>query len=138
MRIPRMTVRRWMIAAAIVAVVIGAEMMRERSVAYANKANLYASYKAQARDWGETSDRNVADRKKHLQEIQAFAESGSGEFRAGWRPLIDSATRSLTLASGEAEKCRRMAAHWAALRAKYERAARRPWLPEPDPPRPRR
>ncbi len=139
MRFPRMTTRRWMVAGKVVAVAIGAEMARRRSVAYRHKANLFASYEAQARDWGETSGRSAAERKEYAREIQAFAESGGGEFRASWKPLIDSATRSLTLASVQAERCNRMAAHWAVLRAKYERDPRRPWLPaEPDPSRPRR
>ena len=135
MRLPRMTTRRWMILIATVAIAFGAELMRRRSVSYRATANRYAFEEAKTRAWGETSDRSAAERQKHLREIQAFAEGGGGAFRASWNPLIDSATRCLTLASGEAEFCHRMAAHWGALRAKYERAARRPWLPvEPDPP----
>jgi hypothetical protein len=126
-----------MILIAMVAIAFGAEMMRRQSVTYRKKANLYASYEARARDWGKTADRYAAERRKHLLEIQAFAESGGGEFRASWKSLIDPAIRSLTLASMEAEKCHRIAAHWAALRAKYDRATRRPWLavaPDPSPP----
>src|SRR5689334_18664179 len=137
MRLTRMTTRRWMILIAAVAIAFGAEMMRRRSVAYRNEANLYASHEARARAWFVTSDRLAAERRKHLRETQAFAESGGGEFQASWKPLIDAATRSLNLASVEAEKLHRMAAHWGALRAKYERASRRPWLPvEPDSPPP--
>jgi hypothetical protein len=126
-----------MIAVAIVAVAIGAEMTRRRSVSYREKANRYTSYEATWRDDGERLDRSAAERKKHLRELEAYAMSGGGEFRESWKPLIDSATRSATLASGQAENSYRRSAYWGALRAKYERAARRPWLPvEPDPPQP--
>jgi hypothetical protein len=58
-------------------------------------------------------------------------------FRDSWKPLIDPVTQSVTMASGRAEESYRRAAYWGALRGKYERAARRPWLPvEPDPPQP--
>ena len=46
---PRMTTRRWMVLIATVAIDFGAEMMRRRLVAYRNKANLFASYEAEAR-----------------------------------------------------------------------------------------
>src|SRR4051812_18331784 len=127
MRLPRMTTRRWMIAVAIVGVAIGAEMTRRRSFAYRNKASRYASLEATWRDAGERSDRIAAERKEHLREIEAFADSGGGQFRAGWKPLIDSATQTVTVASGKAEVFYRRAAYWGALRVKYERAVRRPW-----------
>jgi hypothetical protein len=137
MRWPRMTTRRWLILIAIVAIACGAEMMRRRSVSCRAKANRYALEEAKTRARGERSDRSAAECKKHLREIQAFAESGGGAFRVSWKSLIDSATRSATIASDQAEHCHRWAAYWGALKAKYERAARRPWLPmEPDPPRP--
>jgi hypothetical protein len=137
MRLPRMTTRRWMAAVAIVAVAIGGEMMRRRSVSYRGQANRYALAEAKVRTWGKNSDQRTAEHKKHLRKVQSFAESGGGAFRASWKSFIDSATRSVTLASEEAERFHRLAAHYAALRMKYERAARYPWLPvEPDPPKP--
>ncbi len=137
MRLLRMTTRRWMVVIAIVAIAFGAAIMRERSVAYRGKANRYALEEAKVRTWGKHADQMTAVRKKELRDLEAFAEGYGGRFRADWKPLIDPAIRSVSLASEEAEKCLRWAAHWGALRVKYERAARRPWLPlEPDPPRP--
>jgi hypothetical protein len=134
-----MTTRRWMVAVAIVAVAFWAEMMRRRSVSYRDNANRYASFEATWRDNGRRWDRIIAERKKHLREIEAFAESDGGQFRASWKPLIDSATQLVTLASGKGGDAYWWAAYWGALRVKYERAVRRPWLPmEPDPPRPSR
>ncbi len=139
MRLPRMTTRRWMILMVIVAIAFGAEMMRRREVAYHARANRYALEEAETRASCEMADRSAAEYMKHLREIQDFAESGGAAFRANWKPIIESATRSATMASDQAERCHRWAAHWGALRAKYERAARRPWLlAEPDPPWPDR
>jgi hypothetical protein len=139
MRWPRMTTRRLMILIAIVAIAFGATMMRRRSVSYRARANRYALEEAKTQAWAVKSDRSAAESKKHLREIQAFAESGDGAFRARWKSLIDSASRSATIASDQAENCHRWAAYWGALNAKYERAARRPWLAaEPDPPPPGR
>ena len=139
MRLPRVrfTVQRLMAAVAVVAIAFGAEMTRRRSVSYRDKANRCASIEAGWRDGGESYDRSAAKHKKDLRELEAYAEGYGGHFRESWKPLIDPATQSVTLASGKAEICHRWAAYWGALRVKYERAARRPWLPvEPDPPLP--
>jgi hypothetical protein len=126
-----------MAAVAVVAIALGAEMTRRRSVSYRDKANRYAVIEANWRDGGQTWDRSAAEREKHLRELEAYAEGYGGRFRLSWKPLIDPATQSATIASGKAEDCYRRAAYWGALREKYERAARRPWLPvEPDPPPP--
>jgi hypothetical protein len=126
-----------MAAVTVVAIAFGAEMTRRRSVSYRDQANRYALIEADWRRGGEGWDRTAAERKKHLRELEAYAGGYGGRFRESWKPLIDPATQSVTMACGKAEDCYRRAAYWGALRVKYDRAARRPWLPvEPDPPRP--
>ena len=138
MRWPRMrfTVRWLMVGVAIVAIACGAVMLRRRSISYRATANRYALIEARWRKGGKSWDKTAAEQRKHLREVEAYADGGGGRFRESWKPLIDSATQGFTLASGKAADCYQWAAYWGSLRAKYDQAARRPWLPvEPDPPR---
>ena len=107
MRLPRMTTRRWMAAVAVVAIAFGAEMTRRRSVSYRGKANGYALKRPRLRTAARTYDQITAERKKHLREVEAYAEGYGGRFRADWKPLIDPTTQSATLASEKAENCHR-------------------------------
>ena len=107
--LPRMTTRRWMIAVAIVGVGIGAGMLLVRSRRYAAVAAFHAQGEAEC--W-----RIIA------------ADEGNRLDTAIWKDWLAYARRS-----------RKLFLYHAALRRKYEWAARRPWLPvEPDPPEPER
>src|SRR5262245_46523651 len=107
MRLSRMTTRQWMIAVAVVAVGVGAGMLIVRSRSYAALAALHAESEKECRRIVEADEGNRLD-------------------PAIWKDWIAYARRGRT----------RLLYH-AALRRKYERASRRPWLPvEPDPPEP--
>ena len=103
MRLPQMTTGRWMIAVAVVALLMtGAfevERARRRADEYRMLAARYAMYQAFS-----------------LAEVKLYRENH----------FIQLETRE-----------RARASHYGALAAKYQRAARYPWLPvEPDPPEP--
>jgi hypothetical protein len=107
MRLPRMTTRRWMVAVAIVAVGIGTWMLIERSRSYAALGSLHAESEKECR-----------------RIVEAF--EGSRFDPVIWGEALALVRRS-----------RKLLPYHAALRRKYERASRRPWLPvEPDPPEP--
>jgi hypothetical protein len=108
MRLPRMTTRRWMIVVAITAVGFGTGLLIERSRSYAALCALHTD--------GEKECRRI---------VEAF--EGNHLDPAIWRDAITFARR-----------CRRLLPYHAALKRKYQRAARCPWLPvEPDLPMPR-
>jgi hypothetical protein len=97
---PRFTVRRLMIAVAIIGLALALAVMLKRSGEFRALAEKQAYYEAGS---------------------LAYADDARGE---GGDPQ--------RVARGE-----QMAAYHRALKAKYERAARYPWLPvEPDPPEP--
>jgi hypothetical protein len=107
MRLPRMTTRRWMVVVVIVAVVLGAGMLIQRSRSYASLASVHAE-----------------SEKECWRIVQAF--EGSRFDPVIWREALVHVRRS-----------RRLFPYHAALRRKYELASRRPWLPvEADPPEP--
>ena len=107
MRLPRMTTRRWMVVVAVVGTSVGAAMLAIRSRTYAALAALHTKSELECR-----------------RVVEAFKGRGfDGEI---WSDAI-----------AYARRCRRLVPYHAALRHKYEHAARTPWLPvEPDPPEP--
>jgi hypothetical protein len=114
MRLARMTTRRWMIAVAVVAVALGAELTRRRSREFRELARYHAGeggfYLGHARLWDRA-------RGGGCMELHAGASAEDYALAARW--------------------ARRCAAHESELSRKYERAAWLPWLPvEPDPPSP--
>jgi hypothetical protein len=109
MRLPRMTTRRWMIAVAVAALIMTRVEVRRRQ----NEFQQLAEY-----------------HKKERALIVAGRGRTSGEIEIWLRhdPLQRSWRHSSVW----------KAAYHSAMREKYERAARYPWLPvEPDPPEPK-
>lgn len=93
---PRFTVRRMMLAVALLAVLLGADKLRQQSAQYRERAEECAIYETDSR--GVLMDEGDPDRRVFL--------------------------------AREAE-------YYSRLKAKYERAARYPWLPvKPDSPEP--
>jgi hypothetical protein len=102
-----MTMRRWMVAVAIVAVGFGTWILLKRSRSYAALGAFHAESEKECR-----------------RIVEAY--EGSRFDAAIWKDWIAHVRRS-----------RRLLPYHAALRRKYELAARRPWLPvESDPPEP--
>ncbi len=108
MRLPRMTVRRWMVAVAIVALATAAGQMWRRSIEYVGRAARYSKMERYIRECAAIESKiNPSDRPPRCRKPNQ-----------GGLPV--------------------MIAHFADLRGKYERAARYPWLSVvPDPPEPR-
>jgi hypothetical protein len=111
MRWPRVrfTVRRMMVAVAVVAVGLGALILIARSHAYSVRAGNHGY-----REW------------RCWEAIRVYGADPRGVTLRGPEPVEVFIDRS-----------RRLAGYYATLRRKYEQAAARPWLPvEPDPPEP--
>jgi hypothetical protein len=113
MRLPRMTTRRWMMAVAVVAVMLAAPAIFRRHLSLRDQGDYHARMEGvhtyQARMIGQPT-LDFADREPGI--------------AAEWR----------TYAAFEAE----IGAWHARLKEKYRHAARYPWLAiEPDPPEPK-
>lgn len=121
MPFPRMTARRWMLAVAVVGVVLGLAQRR-------------ADFRRRARLHWVTAYSAVEENKPDL----------NGEWERFWFSESPNPPKPRPYTPAEAEvieawfatRQRRIAYHEAMSR-KYDRAARRPWLPvPPDPPEP--
>jgi len=111
MRLPRMTTRRWMIAVAVASLVMASGRLLWLSSVYRKAALVQAAYE------------NVA------RTLQTFGMEMEIEPESGAIKAQRAADASVNQKTAE---------YRAALKRKYERAARFPWLPvEPDPPAPR-
>jgi hypothetical protein len=127
----RFTVRRLMIAVAIVALILGAELTRRRSVQFRLLARSYAAaaeFDGLILGGGTTTfglhDGQIRENRGGS-SIRILADEGTIEF------TIDAAL------AYDADRLRRRAEYHGLLRRKYDRAARHPWLPvEPVPPEP--
>jgi hypothetical protein len=112
MQIPRarFTVRRMMVAVAIVGVLLAVgELMRRRAV-YLDRAERYQSMAKPRFGWTPPFDANEAEVRKAIAEFRATREADLN------RPEVQ---------------------RWLRLARKYDHAARYPWLPvAPDPPEP--
>jgi hypothetical protein len=115
MRLPRMTTRRWMIVVAVAALVVGFIRLWTLRHLYLEKAANHASFRAHV---------------LRTPESTAYWENRWTDQRRGLPARYPwPAGPPFVPAMGE---------YHDAMRIKYERAARYPWLPvEPDPPEPK-
>jgi hypothetical protein len=128
----RFTVRRLMIAVAVVAVLIGAGLQIRRAIRlcrlsaeYAQQAAKYAEFET---TWRQ-SERHHREREQELRKLVDDTRQGVGgpEF---WRQQAKGE-------SDEAEKLKSLAEFHANMKSKHQAAARRPWIEvEPCPPWP--
>ena len=110
MRVPRVrfTVRTLMVLVAVVAIILGGMILRQRAASYRQRAAQFG--------WVATG-------------LRQSAASGNAAFL---HPTPTGPGTPMTQAMSL-----RWAEYYAGLRAKYEHAALYPWLPvEPDPPEP--
>ena len=125
MKLPRVrfTVRRMMVAVAVVAVALTLDTMRNRAFTFRRIAEKHA--------WREDAFRSGA---RAILDYQRRLRIGElGEFEP--RPVHpDKPNMSFDEMAEDSEQ---RAGYYARLVAKYRRAARHPWLPvAPDPPEP--
>ncbi len=126
MRLPRMTTRRWMLAVAVVGLLLGGSLafvrLRTLSRHYAGRAinaRRAVGYSRVSAGWSH--DRWLAECRRIEEEERKWIIGTQMSIR---RPLRPDVARSYI-------------AYWEPNLSKYERAAAFPWLPlEPDPPRP--
>jgi hypothetical protein len=112
MRFPRMTTRRWMVAVAVVAVMLAAAVLVRRYLSLRERGDYY-----------ETRERIQADRARVLGQLALGFADSNPEMAAQWRARA-------AFEDGLRDRHAR-------LKAKYHRAALVPWLAiEPDPPEP--
>ncbi len=112
---PRMTTRRWMLAIAILAIILSASIEIPRLLILRGQ---YLALSAHYRSMEARYDRAIEDR----QEITRYAV---------WQP------RGPEPSPARLDQMKRFASYYSSLRAKYEHAARVPWQPigaDPAPP----
>lgn len=136
MRLPRIrfTVRRLMVAVAVAAVALGANDLRRRRERF---LTLGATHKGNARvcvssaDWYAST---AAANEREAERLRAALRSNDGakgphvQFASQMASTIEAAAADQR---AEERKHRDRARVHDALRIKYERAARSPWLPVP-------
>jgi hypothetical protein len=140
MRLPGMTTRRWMIAVAVVAVIIGAETTRRRWVAYHQQAAAYAKLEEVAQRLAGGKEEEVARLNQLVEKLRQEAESVRNDPVAlkNREGMIETWKSRVMFQSLDAEHSRREATYYGNLKDKYRRAASYPWLPvEADPPAPK-
>ena len=139
---PRFTLRWLMVAVAIIGITIGFEIGRKRRAKYLESAQHCADMERLVQGTAELYERFARGKRvqadlfrqteANLVILAKLGVKPDSEIIRG-DPLAseDEANQSDLAASKEREKM----AYWARMKAKYERAARFPWLPiKPNPP----
>jgi hypothetical protein len=155
MRLPRMTMRRWMVAVAISGGLLTAERLRQRSVSYASIARFHGQEERKAVLQYQAVEAEYLRRCQRLRARgvafpQAEIDSGLAEAKALWPKIREKGNPNrygiCTLGAPDNYYDRLawdlgtqsdLSSRHSQLRRKYERAARYLWRPvEPDPPEP--
>jgi hypothetical protein len=135
-----MTMQRWMVAVAIVAVAIGAERTRRRWVTYRKKAAEFARLEQGMIQLASARDAEVVRRDREVEEVKKKAEAAKDfpNYQRNFERIVEAMARTTALMVDEAGYLQERADFYARLKQKYQRAARYPWLlVEPDPSEPR-
>ena len=113
MRLPRMTMRRWMMAVAAIGLMIGGGVVLK-----------------QRRDYF------LSLAQSHQKEVASSTARGNA-LKSRFGGTAGMTVEEITRLHDDYERMMDRADHHASLARKYEEAARYPWLPvEPDPPEP--
>jgi hypothetical protein len=149
MRLPRVrfTVRRMLVALGVAASAMGAARLHGDAVRFRARAALHARLQVRCAALADeyeaiylrTADGYVLrDAPRVRVPIRSGAEGEPLQTSASWDDPAWAGADARTKAPHDAAGWRREASRHADLKAKYERAARYPWLPVPaDPPEPR-
>jgi Tfp pilus assembly protein PilX len=127
----RFTVRRMMIAVAVVAVLIGVGLQIRRAIRFSRLSANYLELAAMDAEYESI----LRKRERNHRELAEIERESADKFQQSsivelWRRLAQEDT-------DRADKFKLLAEYHASMKAKYQAAARRPWLHiEPDPPRP--
>ena len=120
MRLPRMTVRRWMLLAAVIAAILAVQQCVERRAYYLGRAQSYR-------------------RHEHFYGLRRNQKIQSGQNAGKWIFNPDYFTADGDLKEEYVPKFKKSHNHFLALIRKYRYAADHPWIHVgPDPPEPKR
>jgi hypothetical protein len=143
MRLPRIrfTVRRIMLIVAITAVALGANDLRLRYQRYRALSSVHEwtgrSCSTMAERHAATAAGNEREAERLRAAIRSDRESKHPQVVQGILQIAANTAAQAEVERAAERKFRARAQFHEALRVKYERAARRPWiLVEPDPPEP--
>jgi hypothetical protein len=136
MRLPRLqlTLRWMMVVVALVAVAMGATLwglkMRRLARSYALRASMSKQFETECRGF----EADTVKTGQGVDELRRLRRDPASVFS----DELDETEKQLASKVWEdAAYWRRIAAHYASLKRKYERAARYPWVTiQPDPPEP--
>jgi hypothetical protein len=147
MRLPRPRFRLWtlLVLVAIIALGLGGEMMRRRRAGYLRAAAEHATKAARygqfveavlgmARDW----DQRAVDEAEMAQKSAVLALES---FAIEQREQVERNKKRAIRRREDAARIAKLANYHAAMKRKYQQAARYPWLPvapdlpKPDPPK---
>ena len=142
MKLPRVrfTVRRLMVAVAVVAIVltgisaIQAERWRRLADQYSRESEYFRWFEKHAKDFATRCERDASYNGEKATLCRGyFREYDDPRFEEAARAFESNASRM----DLEAQRQSRQAKHYAALVRKFHHATRYPWLPvAPDPPEP--
>jgi len=133
-----------MIAVAVVAIGIGSETMQRRRVRYLRMAGDHASKEVNSesmertiRDWACEWDQRAQNMRETLELAQRSNTFDLGENIASYSEREKRARDRAARLWGDWTRYFKYSSHHAAMKQKYQHAARYPWLPiAPDPPPP--
>ena len=137
-RLPRMTIRRWIIVVILVATALTLWTMEQRSRGLRRRAAFHAAESEQLTFYYEVETQCLADLERELEVDLSLTRKHRGSSQA--LRYLESAERNI----GKTEESRAILRavaeqieHHAHLRRKYEQASSRPWVSvSPDPPEP--
>jgi hypothetical protein len=127
MRSPRYRLRTLMLAAAVVAIFVGAESMWRRSAIYRARASYFAEWERERLRLADETDELATEVRTVAAEDRERGDDVS------WRLRLETVCCLARVSADD----RLAANYFAGLKRKYEYAASHPWLPvAPDPPEP--
>jgi hypothetical protein len=138
MRLARMTTRRWMVAVAVLAALLGADQMRRKIQFCRERVSHLREEEDTYLRVAATADEAAIDTRSRLDEFQTLEASEEGRDLASRTPDLFQAmrrsSRSTIRFAEDAKRCRDRARWCGGVRAMYERAIWRPWEPSPTEP----
>jgi hypothetical protein len=137
----RITVRRMMVAVAVVAILLGAIDLYRRRAYYLENVNVHSQV---AETYADLGARLAGERSRWFEPIETLPDGtsvkivGEGPDRQVFYPPQSATPLGEAEAASLAARCKREAESYGRDARRYERAARYPWLPlAPRPPDPK-
>ncbi len=134
MRLPRMTIFRWMIVILGVGLatagIVGGTRLKRRREHFRSLAQRYSALETMCLEYTTLADAEVRQSTKEVELFEKYLKPSE-------QSLLGQTQRHLRGAHDTQESWALKTAHCTRLKQKYEYVARYPWLPvDPDPPEP--